>query len=588
MRLLNTATFRPEEFVSTEGVKYAILSHRWEDEEVSLQQLVVGDVHGKLGYVKIQRFCGLAAKDGYEWAWVDTCCIDKSSSAELQEAINSMYRWYQEAALCYIYLSDVKSVEDLGKSAWFTRGWTLQEMIAPDNATFYNWQWEPMGTKTSLAEVLSKISGVPTGILKGLVEYGSRPRLDEWSVAQRMSWASKRVTTWTEDTAYSLMGLFDVNMPMLYGEGHKAFRRLQEEIIRTSDDQSIFAWSCGGDGPRDLLASSPAYFAGCATIFTGMNLLELGYSLEQFSLTNVGLSISLPIQRWDMNTYLALLDCDVRGHSVGIFLAPTKQTGQFVRSSSSGLDICHGIEHNYIFEISNPESQRIMIIPGPDSRHFFNPPFQVLHGFDFLLTSNPLFRVTTNGKARFRLSGYASLKKELFDNQPVLRATFADGPQWVKMDFMIPENTGPIGRIFFGFSFDLRPVCLLVGRAQASADLGEEHRGQIGTHKWIEKKIALHRVQVTNAGGWKPPFLVVKEPIDSYCALHGQHRTGLSARIPHPQYSHRNNPLECLDNEGGGMSHLDCSHIAPELASIFRVTGTVWTRFDISILTTQE
>jgi hypothetical protein len=129
MRLLNTKTLRLKEFVSTEGVKYAILSHRWEDEEVSLQQLVVGDVRGKLGYVKIQRFCGLAAKDGYEWAWVDTCCIDKSSSAELQEAINSMYRWYRDADLCYVYLSDVKSVEDLGKSAWFTRGWTLQEMI---------------------------------------------------------------------------------------------------------------------------------------------------------------------------------------------------------------------------------------------------------------------------------------------------------------------------------------------------------------------------------------------------------------------------------------------------------------------------
>ncbi|KAK7894805.1 hypothetical protein LTR67_005544 [Exophiala xenobiotica] len=536
MRLLNTKTLRLKEFVSTEGVKYAILSHRWEDEEVSLQQLVVGDVRGKLGYVKIQRFCGLAAKDGYEWAWVDTCCIDKSSSAELQEAINSMYRWYRDADLCYVYLSDVKSVEDLGKSAWFTRGWTLQEMIAPDNATFYNWQWEPMGTKTSLAEVLSEISGVPTPVLDRAGGGDRRHLLDYWSVAQRMSWASKRVTTRTEDRAYCLMGLFDVNMPMLYGEGHKAFRRLQEEIIRTSDDQSIFAWSCGGDGPRDLLASSPACFAGCATtVSAGMSPLEFGYSLEQFSLTNVGLSISLAIQRWDMNTYLALLDCHVRGHSVGIFLAPTKQTGQFVRSSSSGLDIWHGLEHSYIFETRDRESQRIMIIPGPHSRHFFNPPFQVLHGFDFLLNSNPLFGVTTSGEARFRLSGYASLEKK-FNNQHVLRATFYDGPQWVKMDFMIPKNTGcPIGRIFFGFSFDLRPVCLLVSRAQASADLREEyHRpGQIGTHRWIEKKIALHRPQVPNAGGREPPFLVVKEPIDSYCALRGQHWTGLSAEIPH-------------------------------------------------------
>lgn len=129
MRLLNTATLQLEEFVSAEDVEYAILSHRWEHEEVSLQQLVTGDVHGKLGYVKIQSFCGLAAEDGYQYAWVDTCCIDKTSSAELQEAINSMYRWYEEAAVCYVYLSDVDSLEDLNKSAWFTRGWTLQEMI---------------------------------------------------------------------------------------------------------------------------------------------------------------------------------------------------------------------------------------------------------------------------------------------------------------------------------------------------------------------------------------------------------------------------------------------------------------------------
>jgi hypothetical protein len=129
MRLLNTATLQLEDFMSTEGVKYAILSHRWKHDEVSLQQLVAGDVRGKLGYIKIRGFCRLAAENGYQHAWIDTCCIDKTSSAELQEAINSMYRWYEDAAVCYVYLSDVHSLEDMDKSAWFTRGWTLQDMI---------------------------------------------------------------------------------------------------------------------------------------------------------------------------------------------------------------------------------------------------------------------------------------------------------------------------------------------------------------------------------------------------------------------------------------------------------------------------
>ncbi|KAK5465363.1 hypothetical protein LTS15_001926 [Exophiala xenobiotica] len=409
MHLLNTATVQLEEFVSTEGVEYAILPHRWEHGEVSLQQLVARDFHDKLGYDKIRCFCLLAAENGYQHAWVDTCCIDETSSAELQEAINSMYRWYEEAAVCYVYLSDVHSHEDLGKSAWFTRGWTLQEMIAPDNATFYNRQWKSMGTKTSLAEVLSKISGVPTGLLKG-VQNGRRPRLDKWSVAQRMSWASKRVTTRTEDRAYCLMGLFDVNMPMLYGEGHKAFRRLQEEIIRTSDDHSIFAWSGDGDGPHDLLASSPACFSGCANI---VHIGAKGFAQpEHFSLTNVGLSISLPVIRQNMGTYVALLHCGESSGDwffIGIFLQWNGHHNQFVRISSSGKDIYYA-DGIYMQELTQAgyESQRILIVPRPESYHLRSLlySFEFLHGFDIRLASNPLFGVTKKGKGQissFRL-----------------------------------------------------------------------------------------------------------------------------------------------------------------------------------------
>ncbi|KIK14617.1 hypothetical protein PISMIDRAFT_57930, partial [Pisolithus microcarpus 441] len=215
---------------------YAILSHRW-GEEVDYKEmirLVKMDeeerkrVKKRHSYEKIIKSCEQAAKDSCEWLWVDTCCIDKRSSAELSEAINSMYRWYQNAQVCYAYLNPSEN--------WTLRGWTLQELIAPQEVKFFNKDWVHIGNKQRLASTLEDITGIPRGVLtSGLAGKGL-------SVAQIMSWAAERKTTRVEDRAYSLMGLFGVNMPMLYGEGKKAFQRLQLEIIRISSDQSIFAW----------------------------------------------------------------------------------------------------------------------------------------------------------------------------------------------------------------------------------------------------------------------------------------------------------------------------------------------------------
>jgi len=223
------------------------------------------------GYQKILQSCEQAKKDGYKWLWIDTYCIDKRSSAELSEAINSMCRWYENSRICYAYLHDVhgpsfpvaKDYERYPRSngwpEWFSRGWTLQEMIASWDVQFFNRDWHPIGDRTVLAPTLETITGVPQQILKeGL---SSNPPC----VAQIMSWAANRTTTRVEDKAYSLMGLLGVNMPMLYGEGQKAFHRLQLEIIRTSNDQSIFAW--GGNPinarPGSILADDPSFFRDC-------------------------------------------------------------------------------------------------------------------------------------------------------------------------------------------------------------------------------------------------------------------------------------------------------------------------------------
>ena len=273
------------EFRDDEATEYAILSHRWATQEVDYAEIVKlakkpveerDEIRQRDGYQKILQSCEQAQKDRYEWLWVDTCCIDKRSSAELSEAINSMYRWYENAKVCYAYLYDVPnpwfptSSDDerypdfRGWPEWFSRGWTLQELIAPSNVQFLNKNWQSIGDKKTLAPTLQNITGIPEHILiHGL--HGNRP-----CVAQIMSWAARRTTTRVEDRAYSLMGLLDVNMPMLYGEGKKAFHRLQLEIIRASNDQSIFAWDRWTDElPRSILADDPSFFQLCG----GMELM---------------------------------------------------------------------------------------------------------------------------------------------------------------------------------------------------------------------------------------------------------------------------------------------------------------------------
>jgi hypothetical protein len=294
MRLLNTTTGRLEEFIGENIPSYAILSHRWEDEEVTfkdLENLQDGGKCKKKGYSKIQGCCNQAVADGYEWVWIDSCCIDKSSSAELSEAINSMFRWYKGAQVCYAYLSDVKYLLDedwipimpgLGletqstfyHSKWFRRGWTLQELLAPKQLVFYNKDWGHLGTKFGLKWIVSEITGI-----RDMENFMNA------SVAQKLSWASNRETTRVEDRAYSLFGLFGVNLPPLYGEGQNAFLRLQLEILRTSDDESIFAWLDSEDVSGGPLARSPNAFKACGDI----ERQDFEFDAPAYLMTNKGL-----------------------------------------------------------------------------------------------------------------------------------------------------------------------------------------------------------------------------------------------------------------------------------------------------------
>ncbi|KAF5007522.1 hypothetical protein FDECE_6169 [Fusarium decemcellulare] len=318
MRLLHTTKIEITEFMGAPP-PYVILSHRWEEEEVTLHDLQPGgSAARKKGYAKIRRSCSLAASQGFSYIWIDTCCIDKTSSSELSEAINSMFRWYQEAVLCYAFLSDVVPSENEGgltamrqmtASKWFTRGWTLQELIAPQSLSFYSKEWIFVASRNDVAKDIESVTGISARTLLGQGLAGI-------SVHQRMQWAAKRTTTRPEDIAYCLLGIFDVNMPLLYGEGkRKAFQRLQEEIVRTSTDLSLFLWTVP-QGPdekpdlefRGLLAEDPTWFT--ASDFPFANNLSIA-SLQDtaMSITNKGIGVEWTVT-WcnnDLDLYVAPL-----------------------------------------------------------------------------------------------------------------------------------------------------------------------------------------------------------------------------------------------------------------------------------------
>jgi hypothetical protein len=238
MWLINAKSLRLEEFIGDQIPKYASLSHTWGSGEVTLQSMqtqAAEQLEAKPGYKKITETAKIALQDGLEHVWVDTCCIDKSSSAELSEAINSMMAWYQQSEVCYTYLVDVPSGlppaehnAAFAKSRWFTRGWTLQELLAPPKLVFLFTDWSVISTRDALAEEVSRITGIDRSFMRHrFVETridnrsanSLRARLDSASIAQRMSWASRRQTTRVEDIAYCLLGIFGINMPLLYGEG---------------------------------------------------------------------------------------------------------------------------------------------------------------------------------------------------------------------------------------------------------------------------------------------------------------------------------------------------------------------------------
>nr|RBR00943.1 hypothetical protein FVER53263_01624 [Fusarium verticillioides] len=306
MWLINTKTYKLEDFVNP-PLSYSILSHTWEGDEVLFQDMEsLPYARSKAGWKKIEMTCEASRQANILHAWIDTYCIDKRSSAELSEAINSMFAWYRQSSVCYVYLSDLvfpctpvdtvmpdsdegrqwadaafsRLQDEMRACRWFTRGWTLQELIAPSQVVFLDQNWNLIrsrapGSDLRFIKILERLTGIPSSVLEYKEDIATIP------VAQRMSWAARRETTRVEDIAYCLLGIFDVNMPLLYGEGPKSFFRLQEEIVKSHDDLSLFAWkqdsaSYGIGVLRGCFADSPAEFAHWLNVEIRVNNFESG------------------------------------------------------------------------------------------------------------------------------------------------------------------------------------------------------------------------------------------------------------------------------------------------------------------------
>ncbi|KAI0334530.1 HET-domain-containing protein [Cubamyces sp. BRFM 1775] len=418
MWLLNTedGTFhrvdRPREH------RYAILSHVWQTSgEQTFQDLITlqheatkmrsrASLKRCLTFLKpspplsclsgaspkIRECCALARKHGYRWVWIDSCCIDKTSSTELSEAINSMYEWYAAADICFAFLEDVSDDHDprlkdskFRRSRWFTRGWTLQELIAPATVLFLSKEWRPLGTKASLADLVEEITGIGEDVLT------HRTLLDSVSVARRMSWAAKRQTTREEDKAYSLMGIFGVNMPTIYGEGGNAFIRLQEEILKQVPDQSIFAWGpllrddtllYRNMGPytvsddsrywqsRNLFAWSPDAFVNSAGISsiapeTFEKRAGIPFVLSEYTISSYGMRSRMPLiplrHGSEKTTYLVLLACeDIEDRLVAVLLYPQpRAVGRYYVGHYVGRPQVPPYSYFRLVALSKPSLERL-------------------------------------------------------------------------------------------------------------------------------------------------------------------------------------------------------------------------------------
>lgn len=465
MRLINTHTRAFEEFYGSKVPKYAILSHTWGQEEVTFQDWTdPASVVRRSGFTKVIEACEQAKNDGYLYVWIDTNCIDKSSSAELTEAINSMFAWYSKADVCYAYLSDVPTFrplsysKELRQSRWLKRGWTLQELLAPGLVVFYAADWSCIGTRSTLMRDIAEATGIgmrylcadekPVTATREDWSEARTPACHQASVAERMSWLSRRETTRIEDMAYCMLGIFGIHMPLVYGEGSRAFLRLQEEIMKISDDHSLFCWSWAiRENQGSLLASRPHSFLDASCY----QRHRFGTKPSPYAIVNSGLSIRLPlIQCW--SSFIAILNVEATGTkgNIGVAMRRQSHTGVYTRASHLDVPIPLALK-----DLQNMRPTD-MYIPvrheHPDSMR----PRAITRKSQCTAGALLSFGVLPNNSARGRFSEIRTFPPERFshdDSILVICPTEHDqvsGPNWLRR--MTQRDSGFLGATIVEFT----------------------------------------------------------------------------------------------------------------------------------------
>ncbi|KAL9032683.1 MAG: hypothetical protein Q9180_006361 [Flavoplaca navasiana] len=319
IRLLNAESLTLQQFKEEDCPPYAILSHRWAEDPSN--EVVYDDMskfeefrHSSVwkkakSAAKIVEACQRVLELESKYLWVDTVCIKQDNLMEMSTAINSMYRLYHDAEICIAYLYDypTSEVQTFSQSDWFTRGWTLQELVAPEVVKFFDKNWDYIGETGDLAAELTQRTGVHKKF------WTSNAPVNYASVSERMSWMAGRKTTVPEDIAYCMLGLFGVNMPLLYGEGkERAFLRLQEEIMKYSADHSLFVWKAESRGPMEtyscstgLLAPSPECFRSAGDY----RRISQHRNSRPYQMTNRGVAIDLPLVYHEKNDFIGALNC---------------------------------------------------------------------------------------------------------------------------------------------------------------------------------------------------------------------------------------------------------------------------------------
>ena len=478
MYLINVRSLELEEFGDETQVQYAVLSHRWQAGELIFEDTVRKQGHRYLPVdqipEKVQRCCRQAANDGLSYVWIDTCCINKTDASQHEEAINSMFSYYQNAEVCYSYHFDVPGVF-LTKSELFKRGWTLQELLAPRKLVLFDRDWNKLGERLGLADQISNTTGIPSHVLRDAFVPNADTRL---LAAETISWAQGRSTGRAADKAYSLLGLLDINMPMLYGLRERAFLKLQEAILLEHDDYSVFAWNGVRPGNPSLLADSPDCFQ---TGVFGQALINTNRVRRDRNVTSDGVTLDINLAPWQSRVYVAYLDIELaeeeEDRALGIFVKQIDYNDRFARipAEMAGLSDCMDLMG---FDPDRRDSVRTRKITVVNRLKDFELEAYRCEDISAFTIHQAIRGPALQGKLDYYQDKYNKERTTLGELPITLTHRHSGDGLTAKVRFTPPLGPGSssstrIYALALGFDHDFRPVCTLALSAIAADTLDD-------------------------------------------------------------------------------------------------------------------